>query len=91
MRPRAPTQVDAVHVWAFPKDGSAPIFLGAATLGIERPGVGAIHGPQFTFSGFNLIVNTPLPAANYSLIVFARSTVTGTFNNSVLVGIIVSP
>lgn len=40
----AGTGIDAVHVWAYPVDGRAPTFLGAAAYGGERPDVAAIHG-----------------------------------------------
>jgi streptogramin lyase len=85
------TGVDTVHVYAFPNPGSGapPIFLGEATYGGARPDVGAIFGAQFTNSGFNLPV-TGLAPAIYRLDVFARSTVTGTFNNVRSVTITVS-
>ena len=89
------TGVDAVHVWAFPSgaDGNFSVgtFLGTATLGIERPGVGAAFGEQFTPSGYRLNVNTPLPPGGYTLRVYARSSATGTFNNSLTVDITVAP
>jgi glucose/arabinose dehydrogenase len=74
------TGVDAVRVWAIPNVGEA-MFLGKATLGLERTGVGAKFGARFTPSGFELDVDPPLPIGNYTLHVLARSTVTGTFNN----------
>lgn len=85
------TGVDAVAVWAIPQGGGANIFLGYASLGLERPGIGALYGPRFTFSGYGLWVTGGLPAGNYTLVVFARSTVTGTYNNSRAVAITVSP
>jgi len=75
------TGVDAVHVWAFPNSGAAPIFVGAATVGIARPDVGAYLGDaRFSSSGYALSGN--LPAGSYDLRVYAFSTVAGTFNNS---------
>jgi hypothetical protein len=53
------TGIDAVRVWAVPPVG-APVFLGAATLGGDRPDVGGIFGPQFQPSGFYLTVTTLL-------------------------------
>ncbi len=81
--------VDAVHVWAF-RSGASPVFLGKAKLGSIRPGVGALYGAQFSASGFGLLVTTPLAPGNYTLTVFARSSVTNTFNNSVPINTTVS-
>src|SRR5699024_9949703 len=36
--------IDAVHVWAFAEDGRAPVFLGAAQYGMDRPDVAAYFG-----------------------------------------------
>jgi lysophospholipase L1-like esterase len=74
--------VDAVHVYAFPNPGSgAPaIFLGAASFGGARPDVGAAFGPQFTNSGFGLVVSGLAPGP-YQIMLFAHSTVSGLFNN----------
>jgi hypothetical protein len=77
----AGTGVDAVHVWAYPTTGAAPIFLGVAALGGSRPDVGAAFGDaRFGASGF-MLVGT-LPGGTYDLAVFAHSMVTGTFNNA---------
>jgi hypothetical protein len=62
--------VDAVHVWAFPYIGSAlgtPVFLGGATLGVSRPDVGLVFGPNFATAGFQLVVPQSLPAGAYTL------------------------
>jgi hypothetical protein len=75
------TGVDAIHVYAFPSGGGAPIFLGEATYGVARPDIGGLFGAQFTNSGFGFTV-TGLAPGVYQIVVFARSTVTGTFNNS---------
>jgi hypothetical protein len=83
------TGVDRVHVYAFPAGGGSPIFLGSATLGITRVGVGVLYGAQFEPSGFSLNA-TGLAPGSYTLRVYARSTVTGTFNNQVDVAITVS-
>jgi hypothetical protein len=80
------TGVDAVHVWAYPVAGGSPIFLGAATLGISRPDVGAAFGDQFTPSGYALSASG-LAAAQYDIGVHAHSTVTGSFNQQRLVRI----
>jgi hypothetical protein len=76
------TGVDAVHVWAFPTNGGPAIFAGAASLGGSRPDVGAIFGSRFTNSGYSLTVSGLTQGQQYTLVVYARSTVTGTFNQS---------
>jgi hypothetical protein len=73
------TGVDAVHVWAFPTNGSAPIFLGVANYGGSRPDVGAIYGAAFTNSGYSLVA-VFVPSGNYNLAVYAHSTVSLSFN-----------
>jgi archaellin len=78
------TGVDAVHVWAYPAAGGSPVFLGANAVWVSRPDVGAIFGSAFTSSGFN-IATGPLASGSWNVVVFARSTVTGTFSQSVLV------
>jgi hypothetical protein len=75
--------VDTVHVWAYPNPGSgqAAFFVGAATLGIARPDVAAAYGlPRLSNSGF-MLQTTLAPGVVYDLVAFARSTVSGTFNN----------
>jgi hypothetical protein len=68
------TGIDTVHVWAVPFDGSAPIFVGAATYGIPRPDVAAAFGnAALTNSGFALAL-TGLRAGHYRLAVYARRT-----------------
>jgi hypothetical protein len=73
--------VDAVHVWAYPNPGSgtAPRFVGAAAIGYARPDVAAVFGPAGASSGYGL--TGTLPPGVYDLVVHARSTATGTFNN----------
>jgi hypothetical protein len=71
--------VDAVHVWAFPLAGGAPVFLGQASYGGARPDVGAAFGGHFTPSGYGIVV-TGLPPGLYQLVVYARSAVTGSFD-----------
>jgi YVTN family beta-propeller protein len=80
--------VDAVHVWAYPISGASPIFVGAATP-TRRPDVSEFfHDPDFENSGF-LLRGATLPAGVYDLVVFARSTVDGAFNNATVVRITV--
>ena len=78
------TGVDAVHVWAYPVSSGSPVFLGAATLGDPRPDVGAIFGPRYTPSGYHLDV-TGLAHGRYDIVVFARNSASGVFNQRRLV------
>jgi hypothetical protein len=70
--------VDAVHVYAV-DDGGAATFLGAATLGVERPDVAAVFGPDALTSGYTLRVRGLRPGA-YWLVVYAHSSVSGAFD-----------
>jgi hypothetical protein len=75
------TGIDVVTVDAYPNPGSGapPIALGSAAYGYSRPDVGSAFGPQFTNSGFNLIISS-LRGGRYRLVVTGHSTVTGTFS-----------
>ena len=65
--------VDAVQIWAS-AGGTAPeIFLGAAAIHGLRPDVALAYGPQFSTSGYDLLVTTPLPVGSYQIQVFARN------------------
>ena len=79
--------VDAVQIWAYPVSGAAPMFVGTASP-TTRPDVGNVFGAQFNGAGFSLTGAT-LPAGTYDLVVFARSTVAGAFNNAKVVRITV--
>ena len=82
------TGVDAIHVWAFSSNG-AQVFLGAASYGLARPDVGAHLGPsRFNNSGYSLSA-TGLSPGVWQLVIFARSTVTGTFNQARVVSVTV--
>ena len=72
------TGVAAVHVWAYPLAGGAPIFLGAATTGQPRADVAAAFGERFAGSGFSLPISGLVPG-HYDLAVFAWSTELGDF------------
>jgi hypothetical protein len=52
---------------------------GVAAYGGSRPDVGAIFGARFTNSAYTLNVSGLLPGA-YRLVVFAHSTISGTFS-----------
>ena len=69
--------VDAVHVWAYPAGGGAPIWVGAAAYGGARADVAARFGASFANSSYWLFAS--LPPGDYTLAVFGRSTVTGEF------------
>jgi hypothetical protein len=69
--------IDVVHVWAFGPGGAT--FLGMAGVGGARPDVSAILGAQFVNCGFWLTA-PGLPPGTYTLVVYAHSTLTGTFN-----------
>jgi hypothetical protein len=72
------TGIATLHVWAYPTTGAPPIFVGVASLGGERPDVGAILGDRFRDSGYGLLVNN-LAVGSYDLAVFPWSTATGGF------------
>lgn len=84
------TGVDAIHVWAFPADGSAARFLGQAGYGNSRTDVGAAFGSQFNNSGYLLNVSS-LPPGVYDVGVYAHSAVTGTFNQVRFARVTVGP
>jgi lysophospholipase L1-like esterase len=76
--------IDAVHVYAFPLGGGAPVFLGEADYGILRPDVAGFAGSQFLASGYGLVVGGLAPGG-YQIVVFARSAVTGSFDAQAVV------
>ena len=80
---RSGTGVDAVHIYAIPISGGSAVFLGVAAYGGSRPDVGNAFGSRFTNSGFGLTAST-LPAGAYDIVVYARSTVTNTYNARVV-------
>jgi hypothetical protein len=72
--------VDAINIWAYPVNApGGPVFAGGGGYGAPRGDVGAAFGGQFTNSGYNTYV-AGLPSGTYDLVVYAHSTVTGTFN-----------
>jgi hypothetical protein len=71
------TGVDAVHVWAYPAAGGAPLLIGVASYGAARPDVGAIFGSPYTASGFD--VTGSLPPGTSDIVAFAHSTTTNSF------------
>lgn len=76
----AGTGMDAVHVWAFPRSGGGPIFLGEVKSWVARGDVAAAFGDsRFTNVGFQLLATFNQPGV-YDVGVYAHSTVTQTFN-----------
>lgn len=80
---------DAVHVWAWPDSGAAPIFAGAVMPNSSRPDVGNAFGARFTSSGYGLLLNT-LPGGSYTLVAYMHSTVTGTFATNQMVHVTIT-
>ena len=72
------TGIATIHVWAFKTDGTASVFLGAASFG-SRPDVAAAFGPQFQNAGFSLAA-TGLSRGDWHVGVYAMSTVSGLFD-----------
>ena len=72
------TGIAALHAWAYPLTGGAPVFVGAAAYGGARPDVAGVYGDQFLESGFGLVVSGLVPG-NYDLAVFPWSSETADF------------
>ena len=80
--------VDIVECWAYASGSTTPIWLGYVTTNLPRPDVGAAFGAaRFSSSGF--LLNTTLGPGAYTIVVYAHSSVTGTFNQFQAVNIIV--
>lgn len=77
--------VDAVHVYVIPFVGSGqpPVFMGVASYGWARPDVGGVFGSQFTNSGFHFTITGAAPGV-HDVAVYARSTVSGQFDQVML-------
>jgi hypothetical protein len=70
--------IDAVHIYAYGDLGGIT-FLGASPLGYARPDVAAVYGAQFANAGWLMTVNALNPGA-YTLVAFAHSELTGSFD-----------
>jgi hypothetical protein len=81
--------IDVVHVYAFAANGAAT-FLGVAPVNRPRGDVGAAYGPQFGSAGFRL-TSPALAPGPYRIVVYAHSTVTGSFVDSRFTDITVRP
>ena len=70
------TGIAVIHVWAYPVDASgalgAPLFVGVAAYGGDRPDVAAVFGDQFRYSGFGITLDD-LPPGTYDLALFPFS------------------
>jgi FG-GAP repeat len=86
----ADSGVDAIHVWAIPIAGGAPVFVGVADLGFTRGDIAAIFGGFYSEPGYALI-GGPLAPGTYDVYVFAHSARSATFNNFRIVRITVTP
>lgn len=80
------TGIETLHVWAYPVDGSTPIFVGVADYDGARPDVAAVHGERFLKSGFALSM-TGLAPGTYDLAVFPYASRRGGFGNATTVGV----
>lgn len=64
--------IDAVHVWAVGPSGT-PVFVGAATLGADRPDVAASFGAAFGRAGFTLRSSVPLAPGRHDVTAYVRN------------------
>jgi hypothetical protein len=71
-------RVAAVHVYAYPQSGGAPVFLGVAAYGADRADVAAVFSTSRSV-GFSLQVSR-LAAGRYTIVAFALSSATGQFH-----------
>jgi len=82
------TGIDAVHVWAYPAAGGAPVFLGVAAYGDARPDIGGLFGDQFTGASYSLAVDN-LAFGTYDVVVYPHSAVAGDFHGAKVVRVTV--
>jgi glucose/arabinose dehydrogenase len=81
--------IEAVHLYAYPSTGGAPLFLGVATRA-ARPDVAAAFGAQFANAGFALTVANLAPGG-YRLVAFGLVAATRTFDAVGQVAMTVEP
>lgn len=72
------TGIDAIHVYAYPGGGGAPIFLGQANSE-SRQDIANVYGQKYVAAGFTFDVRG-LAAGTYTLVVYAHSARTGVFD-----------
>jgi hypothetical protein len=75
------TGIDAVHAWAFPAGGAAPIFLGATERFVQRGDLAALFGVRFGPSGFQ-ITASGLPPGTYTIAAYPHTALTGQFSSA---------
>lgn len=80
--------IDAVHVWAYPVKGGAPVFVGFASIGDARTDVAAVYGQQFQHSAYNVLVTRLTPGA-YDVVVYPHRVATNTFDGAQVVRVTV--
>ena len=76
--------IDAVHVWAFPTNGTKAMFLGTAAYGDTRSDIASMFGSQFGPSSFSLWVPS-LASGTYDVVVYPYSSVTHDFHGAKVV------
>jgi hypothetical protein len=79
---------DAIHAWAYPIAGGAPVFVAASSTRGARPDVAAYFGGEFLLSGFDF--GGPLAPGTYDLVVYARNSTTLLFDQARVVRITVN-
>ncbi len=79
---------DAIHVWAYPVAGGTPVFVAASPSRNARPDVAAYFGGEFLQSGFDFA--GPLAPGTYDLVVYARNSVTGLFDQARVIRVTVN-
>jgi hypothetical protein len=72
--------VDQIHVYAYNTAGGAPVPLGIYTPNLPRADVAAAYGSRFLNCGYVFTVSG-LSAGTYDIVIYARSTITGGFDN----------
>jgi hypothetical protein len=83
------TGIQAIHAWAYPAAGGAPLFVGVATYGLSRTDVAQVLGStQFTNCGFSLPSAT-LPSGTWTISLFALVDATQSFAGAGVVTITV--
>lgn len=70
--------IGTIHVWAYPRTGGPPVFVGVAAQGYLRPDVAAVYGDDLLHSGYALTAKGLQPGI-YDLAVFAWSTAKNAF------------
>ena len=82
--------IGTIHVWAYPRTGAPPVFLGIAQQGYVRPDVAAAFDNRLLDSGYALTVRGLQPGI-YDVAVFGWSTPRRAFASAVTVQVIVRP